>query len=92
MQLSFAAVLQVRLEIIPIDDLPVAEDLHVTVYSGKSTVFDLPTYDPEGNNLEIYIMTEPQGTTEILRLTGEQFVSIGGQRRKVRREPCGEGR
>ena len=67
----------------PKDDPPVAEDLQITVYSGRDTSIELPAYDPDGTPVEIYIMTEPQGSGQVLKLTNEKLVSINGQRRKV---------
>ena len=68
----------------PVDDPPVAEDLSITVYSGRSTTVELPAWDPDGTELEIYILTEPQGGANVLSLTDETTVGSTGNRRKVR--------
>ena len=66
------------------NDPPVAEDLHITVYSGRTTNFSLPAYDPDGNPVELYIITEPQSGSGTIKMSSENVVSIGGLRRKVR--------
>ena len=65
------------------DDPPVAEDFEITVYSGRDTTIELPAYDADGTPVEIYIMTEPQGAGQVLKLTEEKLISVNGQRRKV---------
>ena len=60
-----------------------ANNLAMTVYSGRNTTFSLPSYSPDGNRLEIYILNEPQGAAAALSLADEQSVSAGGLRRKV---------
>ena len=73
----------VIIDITPQDDPPTAEDLYITLYTGKPTEFTLPIYDPDGSPMEIYIMTEPAGRSETIALTDESSISIGGSRRKV---------
>ena len=65
------------------DDPPVAEDLSITVYSGRTTNFSLPAYDPDGNPVELYIITEPQSGSGGITMTSESVVSVGSLRRKV---------
>ncbi len=67
----------------PVDTPPVADDLDIIVYSGRSTRFVLPAYDPDGTPVDIFILAEPVGGSDVLRLTDETLVSMGGQRRKV---------
>lgn len=55
----------------------------MTVYSGRTTTISLPASDPDGTPVDIYVLTEPQGGAEALKLTGEQLVGISGQRRYV---------
>lgn len=74
---------QVTLHVQPKDDAPEASDMAITVYSGRSTTFELPAFDPDGTLVEIFILTEPQGSTGVLRLSDEQAVGSNGQRRKV---------
>ena len=78
---------QMEIDVVNTDDPPVAEEHHVTVYSGRETTFSLPAYDPDGSPVEIYILREPQGAGEVLQLTDEQLVGLSGQRRKVRLPP-----
>jgi hypothetical protein len=66
------------------DEPPVAEDLYITVYSGRTTNFSLPAYDPDGKPVELFIITEPQGGVDKVKLSSEKLVSVGGLRRKVR--------
>ena len=75
------------------DEAPVADDFVITIYSGRETSFDLPTYDPDGTEVEIFILTEPQGSTSVLTLSNQEFIGTG-QRRKVRLLPpfFGSGR
>ena len=80
--ISFAFV-QVTVSILPVDDPPVADDLDIVVYSGRSTQFSLPAYDPDGTRVDIFILNEPVGGNEALQLTEETVVSMGSQRRKV---------
>ena len=75
--------MQMTMEILNTDDPPVAEEHHVTVYSGRETTFSLPAYDPDGSPVEIYILKEPQGASQVLKLTDEELVGTTGQRRKV---------
>eukprot|EP00873_Tetraselmis_striata_P025523 jgi/Tetstr1/445787/TSEL_033434.t1 len=74
----------ITIDILPSDDPPVAQDMHITVYSGRNTTFSLPAYDPDGVPVELFILTEPQGAGEALSLTDEAFVSGTSQRRKGR--------
>ena len=76
---------QVSFEILNTDDPPVAEDFEVTVYSGRPATINLPAYDPDGTPLEIFILKEPQGAGQVLKLTDEQTVGTSG-RRKVKSE------
>ena len=73
------------LEILNTDDPPVAEDFEVIVYSGRPATINLPASDPDGTPVEIYILKEPQGAGQVLKLTDEQAVGTSG-RRKVRSE------
>ena len=75
---------QVTVNIMNTNDPPVAEDLHITVYSGRTTNFSLPAYDPDGNPVELYIISEPQSSSGTVTMSSESVVSIGGLRRKVR--------
>ena len=74
---------QMTMNIENVDDPPVAEEHHVIVYSGRDTTFSLPAYDPDGTPIEIYILREPQGASQVLKLTDEEPVGLSGQRRKV---------
>ena len=75
---------QVTVNIMNTNDPPVAEDLYMTVYSGRITKFPLPAYDPDGDPVELYIITEPQSSSgTIITMSSESDVSIGGLRRKV---------
>ena len=78
-----AACGQMTMDIENTDDPPVAEEHHVIAYSGRNTTFTLPAYDPDGTPVEIYILREPQGASQVLRLTDEEPVGLSGQRRKV---------
>jgi len=57
--------------------------MFLTTYSGNNLTFDILASDRDNNPLEIYIMTEPTGGSETLRLTNQKWVSIDGLRRKV---------
>jgi hypothetical protein len=74
----------IRLFITPTDDPPIAEDLTVTVYSGVNTSITLPAYDPDGDPVELFIVTEPPGGAEALSLAYETSVGGSSSRRKGR--------
>lgn len=80
---------QVTIVIQAEDDPPVAEDMDLTLYSGRNTTFSLAAYDPDGSPIEVYILKEPQGGASILKLAEESTVSVNGLRRKV---GCGRAR
>jgi hypothetical protein len=73
---------QVGLTIQAVDDPPVAEDLDITVYSGRNTVFNVPGYDPEGAPVELFILAEPKGGAAFLQLTDARPVAPGSLRRQ----------
>ena len=76
-------IFEVIIQIENVEDPPYAEDLFITVYSGRNTTFELPMWDPDGHPIEIFVMNEPAAGPQILQLSNEKMISLSGQRRKV---------
>ena len=74
---------EITIKVIQVPDRPVADTIFIEVWMGQNTTIAIPGYDPDGDEVKIYIVMEPViSGAPALGLSQEEPAQEGSTKRK----------